>query len=108
MGWPSYTCTDCDVKPAGFGTAAGACGGFVGWTSARRGAFHTCTASESHDDGAFGDCRTAAHLQRGPVWDRGDHRNLERNGPDAKQLDSGRQIDAVGFEQRPNLFAKDE
>src|SRR5579864_8839701 len=102
MGWSSYIHTDCGVKRVGFGTAAGAgtgsrCGfGTGGRTGAGGCTFDATTAAESHDDGATVNGSTSAHLQRRAIWNRGDYGDFERHGLRAKQLDSRRQVNALG------------
>jgi len=63
MGWSSYIRTNCGVKPACLGTAAGARGWRVGTgTGTGCGAFHADTAAESFHDGAAIDGGTAAYV----------------------------------------------
>ena len=53
MGWSSYIRTDCGIKLAGLGAAAGSRRGFAGaGGDTRDGTFHAYTAAESFDDGA--------------------------------------------------------
>ena len=65
MGWSSYIRTNCGVKPACLGTAAGSSSGFVGASASGgtgRGTFHAHTAAESFHDGTAVNGGTAAYV----------------------------------------------